>query len=68
MTDEAREQSDETVPYRVICISLYHEDIARLDALVKALKRRKVRGVSRSSVIRAALDRIDVKSFGEVLR
>jgi len=55
-------------PYKVVCISLYNDDITRLDAVVEKLKARNVRGVSRSSVIREALDRLDVGRVGRSLR
>lgn len=65
MTTEA---SNADAPYKVVCVSLYSEDLARLDAIVKALRARGVRGVSRSSVIREAVDRLDAASVGRVLR
>ncbi len=49
--------------YDVICISLYNEDLARLDAMVAKLKKRGHRRVSRSALIRFALDHVDPKDF-----
>jgi len=49
--------------YDVICISLYKEDLARLDAMVAKLKKRGHRRVSRSALIRFALDHVDPKDF-----
>ena len=49
--------------YDVICISLYKEDLARLDAMVAKLKKRGHRRVSRSALIRFALDQVDPKDF-----
>jgi hypothetical protein len=49
--------------YDVICISLYKEDLARLDAMVARLKKRGHRRVSRSALIRFALDQVDPKDF-----
>lgn len=49
--------------YDVICISLYKEDLTRLDAMVAKLKKRGHRRVSRSALIRFALDRVDPKDF-----
>ena len=46
--------------YQVICISLYNEDLARLDAKVKELKARGHRKMSRSALIRYALDHVDL--------
>ena len=49
--------------YDVICISLYKEDLTRLDAMVAKLKKRGHRRVSRSALIRFALDQVDPKDF-----
>jgi len=46
--------------YEVICISMYKEDLARLDALVARLKEEGHRKMSRSALIRFALDTIEV--------
>lgn len=46
--------------YEVICISLYKEDMARLDAKVKQLKENGHRKMSRSALIRYALDTADL--------
>lgn len=46
--------------YKVICISLYTEDLDRLDAAVKDLKRRGHTKASRSSVLRAAMLQLDL--------
>ena len=48
------------VDYEVICISLYKDDLARLDAKVSELKRSGHRKMSRSALIRFALDSVDV--------
>jgi hypothetical protein len=45
--------------YEVICISLYKDDLARLDAAVKRLKSKGHRKMSRSALIRYALDTMD---------
>lgn len=49
--------------YDVICISLYKEDLARLDAMVDDLKRRGHRKMSRSALIRFALDTVDLDAL-----
>jgi hypothetical protein len=49
--------------YEVICISLYTEDLARLDKMVAKLKKRGHRRISRSALIRFALDQIDTGDF-----
>ena len=46
--------------YKVICISLYTRDLDRLDGMVEALKERGVTKASRSALIRAALDQVDL--------
>lgn len=44
--------------YEVICISLYREDLERLDEMVGALKARGLRKMNRSALIRYALDQV----------
>ena len=46
--------------YKVICISMYTRDLARLDGLVEELKKRGVTKANRSALIRAALDQVDL--------
>jgi hypothetical protein len=46
--------------YKIVCISLYNEDIERLEKLVQELKRRGHTKANKSQVIRAALDQIDL--------
>lgn len=46
--------------YKVICISLYTEDLDRLDAAVRDLKRKGHTKASRSSVLRAAMMQLDL--------
>ncbi len=49
--------------YEVICISLYKEDLARLDAMVAELKQNGHRKMSRSALIRFALDTADLSAL-----
>ena len=49
--------------YDVICISLYKEDLAQLDEMVTKLKKRGHRKISRSALIRFALDQVDIGDF-----
>jgi hypothetical protein len=49
--------------YEVICISLYNEDLARLDAKVQRLKEQGHRKMSRSALIRYALDTVDLDAL-----
>jgi hypothetical protein len=46
--------------YKVICISLYTRDLARLDSLVEELKARGLTKANRSALIRVALDQLDL--------
>jgi hypothetical protein len=52
--------SERPTHYKVICISMYKKDLARLDALVDDLKARGMTKASRSALIRAALDQVDL--------
>jgi hypothetical protein len=52
--------SERPTHYKVICISMYTKDLARLDALVEDLKARGMTKASRSALIRAALDQVDL--------
>jgi hypothetical protein len=49
--------------YKICCISLYTEDIARLEALVSELKRRGHTKASKSQVIRFALAGVDIRKM-----
>jgi len=49
--------------YKVICISLYNEDLARLDEKVEQLKGAGHRKMSRSALIRFALDNVDLEAL-----
>jgi hypothetical protein len=46
--------------YRLVCISLYNEDIARLEELVAELRRRGHSRANKSQLIRAALEQVDL--------
>ena len=49
--------------YKIVCISLYNEDIELLESLVAELKKRGHTKANKSQVIRAALDQIDLDSI-----
>ena len=49
--------------YDVICISLYKEDLAQLDKMVAKLKKQGHRRISRSALIRFALDEVEIRDF-----
>ena len=46
--------------YKVICISMYTRDLARLDETVAELKRRGFTKANRSAVLRAAMDQLNL--------
>ena len=46
--------------YKIVCISLYTEDIERLEALVADLKKRGHTKANKSALIRYALDSVDI--------
>jgi hypothetical protein len=58
--EEAAPPSSKPAHYKVICISMYTRDLARMDALVEQLKARGVTKANRSALIRAALDQVDL--------
>ncbi|RLB47938.1 MAG: hypothetical protein DRJ42_24300 [Deltaproteobacteria bacterium] len=49
--------------YEVICISMYKDDLGRLDDAVKRLKASGHRKMSRSALIRFALDTMDTDAL-----
>ena len=46
--------------YKIVCISLYTEDIERLEELVGELKKRGHTKANKSALIRYALDSVDI--------
>ncbi len=46
--------------YKIVCISLYNDDIERLERLVDTLKARGHTKANKSQLIRAALDQVDL--------
>jgi hypothetical protein len=56
----ARAQKEKPTHYKVVCISLYNEDIERLETLVAELKRRGHTKANKSQLIRAALAQVDL--------
>ena len=59
-TSEPRPKPDH---YKVICISTYMEDLARMDAMVTQLKEEGHRKMNRSALIRFALDQVDLSKL-----
>lgn len=56
---KARPKADH---YEIVCISMYVEDLARLDDKVAALKQTGHRRMTRSALIRYALDKLALES------
>lgn len=46
--------------YKVICISMYMDDLAQLDAMVDELKAKGLTKANRSALIRHALTQVDL--------
>lgn len=49
--------------YKTICISMYTDDLGRLDAKVAELKQAGHRKMNRSALIRFALDQVDLSKL-----
>lgn len=54
--------------YKVICVTLYNEDLARLDGIVRELKGRGFTKANRSAVLRAAVEQFDSTKVERGLR
>jgi hypothetical protein len=59
-TGDAQQASEKPTHYKVICISMYTEDLKRLDTMVDSLKARGLTKANRSALIRYALGSIDL--------
>ena len=59
--DEAGKRETKPVHYKVICISMYTEDLRRLDRMVESLKARGLTKANRSALIRYALGEVDLE-------
>ena len=57
---QAPKAKEKPTHYKVVCISLYNEDIERLEQMVDVLKRRGHTKANKSQLIRAALDQVDL--------
>ncbi len=49
--------------YKIVCISLYNEDISRLEGMVTELKKRGHTKANKSALIRFALDHVDLEKM-----
>jgi hypothetical protein len=54
--------SEKPTHYKVICISMYVEDLQRLDQMVDSLKARGLTKANRSALIRYALGAVDLET------
>ena len=52
--------AEKPLHYKVICISMYTDDLKRLDGMVDALKLRGLTKANRSALIRYALGAVDL--------
>ena len=57
---KAARAANKPTHYKVVCISLYNEDIENLERLVAELKRRGHTKANKSQLIRAALAQVDL--------
>ncbi|HWE29098.1 MAG TPA: hypothetical protein VHB97_13915 [Polyangia bacterium] len=57
---DAPKAKEKPTHYKVVCISLYNEDIENLERLVAELKRRGHTKANKSQLIRAALAQVDL--------
>ena len=53
--------AERPVHYKVICISMYTDDLERLDEMVDELKARGLTKANRSALIRHALTQVDLQ-------
>jgi hypothetical protein len=56
-------QKPKPTHYKIVCISLYTEDIDRLESLVAELKKRGHTKANKSAIIRFALDSVDIEKM-----
>jgi hypothetical protein len=57
---QAKAGKEKPTHYKVVCISLYNEDIENLEKMVAELKRRGHTKANKSQLIRAALAQVDL--------
>jgi hypothetical protein len=58
----AEATSEKPTHYKVICISMYTEDLKRLDTMVDSLKARGLTKANRSALIRYALGAVNLET------
>ncbi len=59
-TAEADKRDGKPLHYKVICISMYTDDLKRLDHMVESLKARGLTKANRSALIRYALGEVNL--------
>ncbi len=57
----ADKRDEKPLHYKVICISMYTDDLKRLDTMVETLKSRGMTKANRSALIRYALSTVDIE-------
>ena len=58
----AEANGEKPTHYKVICISMYTEDLKRLDTMVDSLKARGLTKANRSALIRYALGAVNLET------
>lgn len=61
-----RAEKEKPAHYKIVCISLYNEDIARLESLVRAWKKMGHTKANKSQVIRVALEQLDLSRVPKI--
>ncbi len=61
-TAAQKKRDQKPTHYKVICISMYTDDLKRLDEMVDALKARGLTKANRSALIRFALSGVDLEN------
>ena len=59
---ESKLKAEKPTHYKVICISMYTEDLKRLDNMVDSLKARGLTKANRSALIRYALGAVNLET------
>ena len=60
---KGRKPAKEGQTWRLVTFSFYEEDVARLDALLAEAKKRGIRKVNRSQLMRFALRQVNLDDF-----
>jgi hypothetical protein len=61
LPEETEKRDGKPVHYKVICISMYTDDLKRLDGMVESLKARGLTKANRSALIRYALSEVNLE-------